>query len=208
MGDAIDSAARSATSDMTSVPRIAADFARRLLRPDVLDEVLRSGLFLVRSPDYDYWDALAPALVAELRRLGALVICVDLVDCSNTPLETLRHTLHAELLALDAKASWPEHLGRGTSANGTLAVLIEQVVELSGRDLVLMLDHVGMLGGRTECDALRALKAARDAVNLRANAVKRFFLVATDAEPSAVRRLAMDPNHAFFGAPIEVLPRI
>lgn len=193
---------------MTSVPRIAADLARRLLQPRVLDEVLRSGLFLLRVPDSDCWAALTPNLVAELRRLGGLVICVDLVDSNATPLETLQRAVRAELRALGGKMTSPEDAERGASANGTLAALIESVVECSGCDLVLILDDVRLLGGHAERDALMALKAARDAVNLRAGATRRFILVATDADPTAVRELVTDPKQAFYGAPIEALPRI
>lgn len=93
-------------------------------------------------------------------------------------------------------------------ADRTLAQLIERVIALSGCDLVMILDHVSMLEGGDDKNAQMALKAARDAVTLHADAASRFLLIATEADPKVVRQLAMGSGRAFFGAPIEALPRI
>lgn len=197
-----------AKNGMTSEPRLASVLASRLLRPNVLDEGLRSGLFLARNPDSDCWDVLVPDLVTALKCLGAQVILVDLADYRAVSLETLRRKLFAELRALDGKVSSSEHAEQGVTGEETLAALIGRVVELGGRDLVVILDHVRRLRGRSGSQLLKALKAARDAVNLRPEATRYFVLVATDIDATAVRELAMDSSQAFYGATIEDLPQI
>lgn len=191
---------------MTSASHTANAMAWRLLRPGVLDEALRSGLFLARTPDSDCWDVLAPKLVAELQRLGAHVIFVDLTDSRAAPLELVREHLYTELLGLDRNVRLPEPDEQGLSGEKTFAALIDRLVKLSGSDVVLILDHVSRLRGRNGRDLLKALKSARDAVNLRAAAIRHFILVATDVDPCAVRELVIDQSQAFYGASIEGIP--
>ena len=46
---------------------------------------------------------------------------------------------------------------------------------------------------------------SRDAVNVRADANRKFFLIAVDSDPSAVNELARDPAQAFLGATVMAL---
>jgi hypothetical protein len=65
-------------ADVFRRPRLAAELASRLLRPGVLDEGLRSGLFLSGLRRTGKTTFLRTDLVPELEDQGALVIYVDL----------------------------------------------------------------------------------------------------------------------------------
>jgi len=58
--------------------QLAAELASRLLRPDVLDEGLRLGLFSSRLRRTGKTTSLRTDLVPELEAQGAVVIYVDL----------------------------------------------------------------------------------------------------------------------------------
>lgn len=190
---------------MTSVSFIVSRLAGRLVHPGVLDEALSSGLFLVRALESDPWKTFACELAVELRRLGAIVICIDLLGSSTAPSETLRRTLHAELFALNAELPSPRKHDHDAAAGFTFASKIKESIARSGRDLILILDHASLLAADAERHTLMALKAARDAVNLDPQLAGRFLLVAIDADSASVRKLATDPDQAFYGACIEVL---
>ena len=66
-----------------------------------------------------------------------------------------------------------------------------------------MFDNVGSLACPGGERLLKALKAARDAVNLPDASKGHFLLIAADAMLSKLHALAMDPNQAFYGARIE-----
>ena len=74
---------------MGSKPRTSADLAGRMLTPTVLDESVRSGLFLASQLDSERWNVFAQELVSELQRLGALVIFIDLADFDTDALRAL-----------------------------------------------------------------------------------------------------------------------
>ena len=65
-------------ADVFRRPSLAAELASRLLRPGVLDEGLRSGLFLSGLRRTGKTTFLRTDLVPELEDQGALVIYVDL----------------------------------------------------------------------------------------------------------------------------------
>lgn len=187
---------------MGSEVRAAAELAGRMLSPGVLDEGLRSGLFLVRQTESDRWHDFAHALVAELQHIGALVIFIDLGELVAASPRTLQQELHSRLVALRKQLLPMAPAGRGDQAVETLRDLIVSIVDLSRSDTVLIFDQAGRLRGRTGGHTLKSLKAARDAVNLRLDASKRFFLIAVDSDPSAVNEIASDPAQAFFGGTI------
>jgi len=83
---------------------------------------------------------------------------------------------------------------------GTLSHLITSIVELSCSDVVLILDHASRLKVQIGEQVLKALKAARDAVNARPDSNRRFFLVAVDSDCRALHELTSDPAQVFLGA--------
>lgn len=186
---------------MSSEPRLAVELANRMLRPSVLDEGLRSGLFIVRQLDAGHWHALAWALAAELRRLGAVVIFVDAESCDEG-IGAIEQDLRAKLLAVRRQLMPIAPVQPSEPCVKTLSELIKSIVDLSCNDLVLIVDHVGRLRAQPGEHLLKALKAARDAVNVPADAKGHFLLVAVDRDPDAVSELTRVPNQAFLGATV------
>ena len=172
-----------------------------MLRPSVLDEGLRSGLFIVRQLDAGHWHALAWALAAELRRLGAVVIFVDAESCDEG-IGAIEQDLRAKLLAVRRQLMPIAPVQPSEPCVKTLSELIKSIVDLSCNDLVLIVDHVGRLRAQPGEHLLKALKAARDAVNVPADAKGHFLLVAVDRDPDAVSELTRVPNQAFLGATV------
>lgn len=187
---------------MGSEPGAAAELASRMLSPWVVDEGFRSGLFLVRQPDAERWHAFAQALVAELQRLGAVVMFVDMAELGAAAPGTLQQELRSKLFALREQFSPMETVRRRDPGADTLSDLILSIVDLSRSHMVLIFDHAGRLRGQTGEHMLKALKAARDAVNVRPDANRKFFLIAVDTDTSAVNELARDPAQAFLGATV------
>ena len=185
---------------MGSELRAAAELASRMLTPRVLDEGLRSGLFLVRQQDADLWHAFAQALAAELQRLGAVVIFIDLAQLGADAPMALTQKLHSKLSALREQFLPTQTVRRHDPGADTLSDLIQSIVDLSRSDTVLIVDHAGQLRGQPGGHMLKSLKAARDAVNLRPDSNGKFFLIAADGDPNAVKELARDPAQAFLGA--------
>lgn len=186
---------------MSSEPRLAVELANRMLRPSVLDEGLRSGLFIVRQLDAGHLHALAWALAAELRRLGAVVIFVDAESCGEG-IGAIEQDLRAKLLAVRRQLMPIAPVQPSAPCVKTLSELIKSIVDLSCNDLVLIVDHVGRLRAQPGEHLLKALKAARDAVNVPADAKGHFLLVAVDRDPDAVSELTRVPNQAFLGATV------
>lgn len=192
--------------DLAPQPRASAVLARRLLHPGVLDEGLSSGLFLIQGPEAVCWRTFARELVDDLEALNARVLVVDLSRLDVVPVEALQRALRSEMIALDLEMQPPEAAGSIGCHDGTLAAMVEKLVERSGRNLVLVFDQLSRLATSSEVHVLMALKAARDRVNLRPESTGRFIIVATDADETALRKFVMDPRQAFFGATVEALP--
>ena len=186
---------------MSSEPRLAVDLASRMLRPSVLDEGLRSGLFIVRQQDPGHWHDFACALAAELRRLGAVVVFVD-AKSGDEGIEAVVQDLRAKLLAVLRQLMPKAPLQPSAACVKTLRELIQSIVDLSCNDLVLVVNHAGRLKAQPGGHLLKAFKAARDAVNVPAEAKGSFLLVAVDRDPVVVSELTRDPNQAFLGATV------
>ena len=186
---------------MSSEPRLAVDLASRMLRPSVLDEGLRSGLFIVRQQDPGHWHDFACALAAELRRLGAVVICVD-AKSGDKGIEAVVQDLRAKLLAELRQVMPMAPLQPSAPCVKTLRELFKSIVDLNCNDLVLIVNHAGRLKAQPGGHLLKALKAARDAVNVPADAKGSFLLVAVDRDPSAVSELTRVADQAFLGATV------
>jgi hypothetical protein len=204
-------------------PQLAAELAARLLRPGVLDEGLRSGLFLSGLRRTGKTTFLRTDLVPELEAQGAVVIYVDLwSDTKVSPAVLVQAAVRQTLTQL-ATPSSPllarlkrikgldlggmgfrfgfqlEQLGEAGGA--TLAQAFAEVVDQSGGDVVLIVDEVQQAITTEEGNQmLLALKAARDAINPRPGTPGHFLFLGTGSHRALVSELTARRNQAFAGA--------
>ena len=204
-------------------PQLAAELAARLLRPGVLDEGLRSGLFLSGLRRTGKTTFLRTDLVPELEAQGAVVIYVDLwSDTKVSPAALVQAAVRQTLTQL-ATPSSPllarlkrikgldlggmgfrfgfqlEQLGEAGGA--TLAQAFAEVVDQSGGDVVLIVDEVQQAITTEEGNQmLLALKAARDAINPRPGTPGHFLFLGTGSHRALVSELTARRNQAFAGA--------
>ena len=171
--------------------------ASQLLHPGVLDEGLRSGLFLSGLRRTGKTTFLRNDLIPALQQQGALVIYVDL--WSNTKVgsgelvhRAVRHALAAlqsptspllanlrqvDVAAMGFKFGFQlETLGKEGGA--TLAQAFTEVVDQAKTDLVLIVDEVQQaILSEDGNQMLLALKAARDVVNLQPHMPGSFLFI-------------------------------
>ena len=204
-------------------PRLAAELADRLLRPGVLDEGLRSGLFLSGLRRTGKTTFLRTDLVPELEAQGAVVIYVDLwSDTKASPASLVQSAVRQTLSQL-ATPSSPllarlrrikgldlggmgfrfgfqlEQLGEIGGA--TLAQAFTDVVDQSRGDVVLIVDEVQQaITTEDGNQMLLALKAARDAINPRSGTPGHFLFLGTGSHRALVSELTARRNQAFAGA--------
>jgi len=202
---------------------LAQQMARQLLRPGVLDEGLRSGLFLSGVRRTGKTTFLQADLVPALEAAGALVIYVDL--WSNTqvnPAALVHAAIRQALQGLQSPAgAIVERLKRlrnaevavagfkfgfkveavGTEGGATLAEAFVQVIDQAQTDIVLIVDEVQhAITSDDGNQLLLALKAARDAINTRAGTPGHFLFVGTGSHRALVSELTARRNQAFAGA--------
>ncbi|MFM7675999.1 MAG: ATP-binding protein [Synechococcus sp.] len=204
-------------------PRLAAELAGRLLHPGVLDEGLRSGLFLSGQRRTGKTTFLRTDLVPELEAQGAVVIYVDLwSDTRVSPAALVQAAVRRTLDELATPASplltW---LGRirgldlagmgfrfgfqleqlGQTGGATLAQAFTEVVDQARGDVVLIVDEVQQAITTDEGkQMLLALKAARDAINPRPTTPGHFLVLGTGSHRALVSELTARRNQAFAGA--------
>jgi hypothetical protein len=202
---------------------LAQQMAQQLLRPGVLDEGLRSGLFLSGVRRTGKTTFLQADLVPALEAAGALVIYVDL--WSNTqanPAALVHAAIRRALLELQTPAgAVAERLKKlrnaevavagfkfgfkvesvGTEGGATLAQAFTQVVDQARSDIVLIIDEVQhAITSEEGNQMLLALKAARDAINPRPGTPGYFIFVGTGSHRALVSELTARRNQAFVGA--------
>jgi len=204
-------------------PRLAAELAGRLLHPGVLDEGLRSGLFLSGLRRTGKTTFLLTDLVPELEAQGAVVIYVDLwsdikvspatlvyaavrrlltelVTPASTPLARLRRLRGLDLAGMGFRFGFQlEQLGE--TGGATLAQALTEVVDQARGDVVLIVDEVQQAITTEEGhQLLLALKAARDAINPRPGTPGHFLFLGTGSHRALVGELTARRNQAFTGA--------
>lgn len=208
---------------------LAQQMAKQLLQPGVLDEGLRSGLFLAGVRRTGKTTFLQADLVPALEAAGALVIYVDL--WSNTqanPASLVQGAIRQALQDLQSPAgAVAERLKRlrnaeiavagfkfgfkveavGTDAGVTLAEALMEVVDQAQTDIVLIVDEVQHAIASNEGNQLLlALKAARDAINTRPDTPGHFLFVGTGSHRALVSELTARRNQAFAGATSVAFP--
>lgn len=204
--------------------------ARQLLDPNPLQVGVRSGIFLSGIRRIGKSTYLREDLVPELEKTGAIVIYVDLwADTTKSPMKLVLDAVRQAFADLQsAQSSVLARLARIKGLNfgavgfsfgfqlETLgqpngATLAQAFVELSDQartDIVLIVDEVQQAMSSSDGDALMlALKAARDAVNQRANRQGHFLFVGTGSHKSMVSEMATRRTQAFNGAmPVDFEP--
>ncbi len=204
-------------------PALAADLARLLLAPTALEGYVRSGLFLTGARRIGKSTFLAGELVPELQARGAVVVYVDLWSAPNedpaaqvcraiaSALEQLtlagnpllKRILSVRKLTLEVPALKfgfaLETLGQKDGA--TLAQAMTQLIDQARTDVVLIVDEVQhALSSEAGAALLYALKAARDAVNLRPGTPGHFIFLGTGSHHVKVRELVQGHSQAFLGS--------
>ena len=202
---------------------LAEHMAQQLLNPGVLDEGLRSGLFISGIRRTGKTTFLQADLIPALEAKGALVIYVDLwsnlqSNPSTLVLTAIRNTLkslqspagamlerlkklrNAELMVAGFKFGFKlENLGADEGAS--LAEAFTQVIDQAQADVILILDEVQQaITSEEGNEMLLALKASRDAINLRPNTPGHFLFIGTGSHRALVSELTARRNQAFAGA--------
>lgn len=187
--------------------RIAAQF----LHPSVLDEGLRSGLFLYGPPGIGKTAFLLNDLLPALKAGHALVIYVNLLnDGISSPMELVRAAIQKYWDGPDGG----QHaaLGEATrvdTTGPTLSQSLTEIVDTAKTSLVLIIDDVQYASTSEDGNSLLlALKAARDAINLRPNSEGDFLLIGSGSPSSELQKLAAHPTQAFFGSTLMAFPWI
>lgn len=204
-------------------PQLAAQMAGQLLRPGVLDEGLRSGLFLSGLRRTGKTTFLRNDLIPALEKAGALVIYVDLWSNAQANPATLVHAaISSALQELQKPASaLLQKLQRiggadvgafgfkfgfkldslGQAGGATLAEALTSVVDQARTDVVLIVDEVQhAITSDDGNQLLLALKAARDAINPRPDTPGHFLFIGTGSHRALVSELTARRNQAFAGA--------
>lgn len=204
-------------------PALASDMATQLLRPGVLQEGLRSGLFLSGLRRTGKTTFLRNDLIPALEAQGALVIYVDLwSDTKASPAQLVRDAIRTALSALQTPGSaLLDKLGRlsgadvgvlsfkfgfkldkvGEPGGAPLSQVVTELVDQARTDVVLIVDEVQQAITTEEGNhLLLALKAARDAVNPRPDTPGHFIFLGTGSHRAMVSELTMRRTQAFNGA--------
>lgn len=124
---------------------LAAQLASRLLRPCVLDELLRSGLLIGFQDGSIQLMSFLGGFAVEVRKLGALAVTLNLTKSDGAPQDALRRNLAN--LQFDQSTTQATGLSvHGVaSARSTIAEVCTTLIRKSERDLALILGHVGSL---------------------------------------------------------------
>ena len=204
-------------------PALAAQMAAQLLHPGVLDEGLRSGLFLSGLRRTGKTTFLINDLIPALEASGALVIYVDLWSDTQTSPAVLVHAAVRKTLAelQTPTSTLLQKLQRvrgadvggfgfkfgfkldsvGTEGGPTLAHALTDVVDQAQADVVLIVDEVQhAITSDDGNQMLLALKSARDAINPRPGTPGHFIFIGTGSHRALVHELTARRNQAFSGA--------
>jgi len=202
---------------------LAEQMAGRILSPGVLDEGLRSGLFLSGMRRIGKTTFLLNDLIPVLEQRRAIVIYVDLwSDLTVSPAVLVHTAIKKTLAELSSPASGlfkrlkklrAAELGVlgfkfgfkletvGEQGGPTLAQVLTEVVDQAKTDVVLIVDEVQQAMSIDEGQSLLlALKAARDAINARPDTPGHFIFIGTGSHRALVNELTTRRTQAFAGA--------
>ena len=202
---------------------LAEQMAGQLLRPGILDQGLRSGLFLSGLRRTGKTTFLQQDLMPALEAHDAVVIYVDLWSDTHAEPGALVHAaLRNALLELQTPASSVlarlarikgldvealgvkfgfELMDLGSKGGPTLAQALMEVVDKAKTHVVLIVDEVQqVLATEQGAQLMLALKAARDAINPRPDTPGYFLFIGTGSHRAQVASLTLQGKQAFAGA--------
>lgn len=188
--------------------RVAAELACRLLEPGMLDEGLRSGLFLAGTRRTGKTTFLRNDLIPELKARGAVVVYVDLwSDTRASPLHLLKTAVSQSLSDLSNPLRRRTQQQKPEEDETTLAEDITLLVQQSRHDVVLIVDEVLQAIQSDEGNhMLLAIKAARDAINTDTSTPGHFLMVGTYSQHALQNDLTTRHDQAFAGATVLPYP--
>ncbi|WP_291210588.1 AAA family ATPase [Hydrogenophaga sp.] len=189
----------------------------------MLDQGLRSGLFLSGLRRTGKSTFLRQDLIPALENAGALVVYVDLwSDVSADPSTLIHAALRSALKELQsASGTVLSRLKRiksldvggagftfgfeiadlGTANSVTIAQVAQEVIGQAKTDLVFIVDEVQhMLTSDAGIALMQAFKAARDAVNLTPDTPGHFIFIGTGSHRAQVVGMTVQGKNAFEGA--------
>lgn len=186
----------------------------------MLDEGLRSGLFISGLRRTGKTTFITADLIPALESMGAIVIYVDLwSDTLTNPADLVHRAIKARLEDLQSPSpSSVERLKRingidlgvlgfkfgfklesiGKAGGPTLAQALREVVDQAKTDLVLIIDEVQQSIATEEGqNLLLAIKAARDSINPRPATPGHFLFIGTGSHRAQISELTAKRNQAF-----------
>lgn len=204
-------------------PELAHNIATQLLSPGVLDQGLRSGLFLSGLRRTGKTTFLLQDLIPALENAGALVIYVDLwSDVSADPATLIHGAMRSALQDLQTPPAGLrarlqglkgldvgvagftfgfEVADLGTPAGVTIAQAAKEIIDQAKTDLVFIVDEVQhMLTSDAGMALMQSFKAARDAVNARPGTPGHFIFIGTGSHRAQVQGMTVQGKNAFEGA--------
>jgi len=210
--------------EIYSRPDLAAKFADALVTPTPLDMPLRDGLFLSGTRRTGKTTFLRNDLIPALKKLGVIVIYVDLwsdtqIDPSKLIQESIQKTLTeletpgSKLLSLLSRVTATAEMGPfslgfspeavGTSEGPTLAEALKMTVVETNYNVALVIDEAQhALTSEAGGSAMLALKAARDLVNTDPEIDRSLFIIGTGSHRAMVAEISSRRNEAFHGAQV------
>lgn len=209
--------------------KLAEEMAQQLLDPPVLMQGIRSGLFLGGLRRTGKTTFLQGDLIPALQKKGAIVLYVDLwSDTSAKPSDLLLNAVREMLKDLERPESVALGILKrvksldlggggfkfsfslaelGKSDGNTLAGAFSELVLLAKTDVVVIIDEVQHAMNSEDGDSmLLALKATRDAINLKPGMPGKFLFLGTGSHRAKVRELTIKGKQAFNGAMSEDFP--
>ena len=200
------------------------DLARRiaaLVLTDDLTSAASSGFFLPAPRRTGKTTFIRQDLVPQLESMGAHVVYVDLwKDRARDPAELIAQALRSALADLGPRAlKWLTRLGIKGGRVAGVEVSLDQIgigksmglgdalAALGGatdRILVLIIDEAQQANTtRAGADAMFALKAARDELNMKGKGLR---VICTGSNQNKLAALTASKDQAFFGASRSDLP--
>jgi len=170
----------------------ARKLADRLLCPELLDAPMHSGVF-VQTPS----EGASQKFIEDLATtLEARKVCVETVHANELVSEDGLANFARRLLMRFAG----HHERCNTVGAPTIASAVYTCASHSPCHIALLLTGVEILQINHDSRVLKALKAARDSVNLEPNWGGRLLFVAACAPPGIAQMFVHDKTQAFYGA--------
>jgi hypothetical protein len=202
---------------------LAQRMAQQLLNPGILDEGLRSGLFISGLRRTGKTTFLIADLVPALEGKGAVVIYVDLwSDTLTSPSALLHKAIGEKLVELEKPSSSAlEQISKvngldlggfgfkfgfklkdlGKEGGVTLAQALKELVDKAKTDVVLIVDEVQQATASEDGhNMMLALKAARDSINPRSGTPGYLLFIGTGSHRAQLSEMTAKRNQAFAGA--------